>query len=232
MDMLPGYIDLDRRFTELNSSDRPEGPALTSYLASSLGTTIGFGWDDLLKERIAVVLGEPGSGKTWELRHRCASMNSQGNCAFFIELERLVPGTVNDALAENDRTALVRWRKSDHSAHFFLDSVDERKILRQSDFYAALDQVRNGIGSEGFERAKFVISSRISEWRPETDKQELSWRFAPRPFQTRRVSACTFRRNLSSGNQFQQPAQEGSESRRKTVATLSALYFVLHTAAA
>jgi len=62
----------------------------------------------------------------------------------------------------------------------FLDSVDEAKIRRQADFYAALDKVVNAIGPVAIDRAHIFISSRISEWQPETDLREVLSRFGTR----------------------------------------------------
>src|SRR2546430_6458107 len=51
-----------------------------------------------------------------------------------------------------------------------LDSVDESKIRRAADFYAALDKVLAAIGPAR-DRIQIFISSRISEWQPVTDRQ-------------------------------------------------------------
>lgn len=64
------------------------------------------------------------------------------------------------------------------TAYFFLDSVDEAKFRRQADFYAALDKVVAGIGSQTIGRAKIFMSSRISEWQPDTDFHEVLSRFS------------------------------------------------------
>jgi len=64
------------------------------------------------------------------------------------------------------------------TAFFFLDSVDEAKIRRQTDFYAALDKVVAGIGELAIGRACVFISSRISEWQPETDLHEVLSHFS------------------------------------------------------
>src|SRR5207253_8497048 len=95
------------------------------------------GWDELLKVRLVVVLGEPGSGKSCEFRWRCASLQENGEFAFLIELERLVAGTFDTVLALGDRERFQKWRRGNQPAWFFLDSVDEAKIRRQADFYAA-----------------------------------------------------------------------------------------------
>ena len=58
-----GFIELNRRFQELSPNFRPEEAAVESYTRYLLGEDFGLGWIDLLKRRLVVVLGEPGSGK-------------------------------------------------------------------------------------------------------------------------------------------------------------------------
>ena len=173
-----GYIEIDRRFSRLHGSDRPEELAAASFLGGSLATSLTLGWTELLKERLVVVLGEPGSGKSWEFRARCASLQAKGENAFLIELERLVAGTFEALLAPADRERFQKWLRRGQTGWFFLDSVDEAKIRRSADFYAALDKVVAAIGG-AMDRARVLISSRISEWRPETDRQEVLGRFGP-----------------------------------------------------
>lgn len=165
-----GYIEINRRFRALPDSPSLEELASLSYLGVALPESLTLGWDDLLKERLVIVLGEPGSGKSWELRWRSASVPH----AFLIELERLVAG--NLVLSPADHQRFEKWQKGREAACFFLDSVDEAKIRRQADFYTALDRVVAAIGG-AMDRARFVISSRISEWQPETDRQEALLRF-------------------------------------------------------
>src|SRR5260221_14091792 len=55
-------------------------------------------WDDLLKESRVVVLGEPGSGKTWELRERFRLLAGRGEFAFFIRPDRLVGRELKNTL--------------------------------------------------------------------------------------------------------------------------------------
>jgi len=173
-----GYIELDRRFSRLHGSDRPEELAAASYLGGSLADSLTLGWSELLKERLVVVLGEPGSGKSWEFRARCALLQEKGENAFLIELERLVAGAFEALLAPADRKRFQKWQRGGQTAWFFLDSVDEAKIRRSADFYVALDKVVAAIGGT-MDRARVLISSRISEWRPETDRQEVLGRFTP-----------------------------------------------------
>jgi hypothetical protein len=171
-----GYIDINRRFCALRGSGGIEDEAASSYLSGSFAHST-LGWDELLKERLVVVLGEPGSGKSWEFRRRCASLKEAGKPAFLIELERLVSGVFESGLSPADLARFQQWQRGRDTACFFLDSVDEAKIRRQSDFYAALDKAVSAIGPAAIDRVHVFISSRISEWQPETDLHEVLTRF-------------------------------------------------------
>jgi hypothetical protein len=63
------FIELNRRFRKLEQNAKSEEAAVDSYTISSVWRMGGLGWNELLKENRAVVLGEPGSGKSWELRY-------------------------------------------------------------------------------------------------------------------------------------------------------------------
>lgn len=171
-----GYIDLNRRFCSLRGPGAVEDLAASSYLRGSLFDS-SLGWDELLKQRLVVVLGEPGSGKSWEFRKRCDSIKEVGQPAFFIELERLVLGDWAASFSPTDLASFQKWQGGRGVAYFFLDSVDEAKIRRQADFYLALDKVLAGISQPAIGRAHIFISSRISEWQPDTDLQEVQSRF-------------------------------------------------------
>lgn len=171
-----GYIDLNRRFCALHSTGSIEEAAATSYLRGSFSDSTR-GWNEVLEERLVVILGEPGSGKSWEFRNRSALLKEAGKAAFMIELERLVSAAWVEGFSSTDFAYFQQWQRSKDAAFFFLDSVDEAKIRRQADFYSALDKVVAGIGPSAIGRAHVYISSRISEWQPETDLQEVQTRF-------------------------------------------------------
>ncbi|MDB5310312.1 MAG: hypothetical protein JWO38_4514 [Gemmataceae bacterium] len=170
-----GYIELNRRFCALHGASVEE-TAGSSYLRGSFADST-LEWDALLKERLVIVLGEPGSGKSWEFRRRCRVLKDTGKPAFLIELERLVLGDWAAGFSPADLVPFQQWQQGRETGFFFLDSVDEAKIRRQADLYAALDKVVAGIGPLAIGRAHIFISSRISEWQPETDLHEVLARF-------------------------------------------------------
>lgn len=170
------YVNLDRRFESLSSDNNSEAAATLSYLAAIEGGEAGLSWDDLLKHRLVVILGEPGSGKSEEFRHQVDARRRNKQTAFFIELNRLVSEEMPSALGETDFAEFCGWKAGSSDATFFLDAVDESKLQRVDDFLIALDRL-HGIVLKHIKRCRVVISSRISAWRPETDRAELMRRF-------------------------------------------------------
>ena len=174
------FVDLDRRFKKLDPKGNPEDAALDSYsqaLIANYSTKMGLTWDDLLQNHLVVVLGEPGSGKSREFEEKSKSLKKEGKFSFFIRLDRLINETVESVLDTEQSKELNVWRGSSEEGIFFLDSVDESKFLRLPDFYTALDRFRNGISSGPLNQARILLSSRISEWMPESDGRQLRTRF-------------------------------------------------------
>jgi hypothetical protein len=173
------FIELDRRFRKLDKESKREDIALASYTDEVFGLGLlrdGLTWTELLDERLTVILGEAGSGKTWELRHRAAALADDGKFGFFIPLEGLASRSISEVLDQKKYQEFQSWKKGRDDAVFFLDSVDEAKFHRISDFLSALDQFRDAIG-DALKRAQIFLSCRISEWRPETDVSEVLRRF-------------------------------------------------------
>lgn len=170
------YIDLDRRFDTFSSDENSEAAALRSYLAAIEGGEAGFSWNDILKHRLVVVLGEPGSGKSEEFRHQAEVHHRDGKATFLLELNRLVTDEVAAVLGEAGFAEFSRWKAGASEATFFLDAVDESKLRRVDDFLIALNRL-HGVIIQHLYRCRFVISSRVSAWRPQTDRAEVTRRF-------------------------------------------------------
>jgi len=76
---------------------------------------------------------------------------------------------VSGIIDDDEMYRFNTWKSKSYDATFFLDAVDESKLKQDKDFFTALDRVKKAIGSAMI-RTRFVISSRISEWRPQSDK--------------------------------------------------------------
>ncbi len=174
------YVELDRRFRELGENIEPEQAALDSYTSVLLGHDTGVSWNDLLKRRLVVVLGEPGSGKTYEFRHRCEQVRSDGVRAFYVRLDALAAEHLRSTLDPDRWGEFLKWQQTNDPATFFLDSVDEAKFHKTADFYRALDRFCSALGTECLKRATILFSSRIREWQPHGDRSEVLSRF-PQP---------------------------------------------------
>lgn len=168
------FIELHRRFEEYGTDDTPESQAQRSYTAALLGQEQGIPWDELLCHRLVVILGEPGSGKTRELKARHHHLQE---ASFFLPLDRLVSEDVGAILDDEENRLFLKWKKGGGETTFFLDAVDESKFRKDNDFFTALDRMKKVIGPALW-RSRFVISSRISEWRPQTDLAEVVRRFS------------------------------------------------------
>lgn len=163
------FIDLNRRFETYQDNLTPDELAQQSYMSSLYANQTGKGWDELLKDRLLVILGEPGSGKTVELK---AQHKRVKQTSFFLRLEQLVTEELTSIFDATDNAKFDKWKTGKTDATFFLDAVDESKLQKEEDFFKALERVKKAIGSSLY-RAKFVISSRISEWRPLTDRNAV-----------------------------------------------------------
>jgi hypothetical protein len=120
-------------------------------------------------------------GKTAEFRNQNRSDINDGIYSFFIRLDLLVAQPIGLLLGPADHKQYQEWQQGTKMARFFLDSVDEAKFHRLSDFYAALDKFHDIVGGDALTRAQIFLSCRISEWQPESDRTELLERFPEPP---------------------------------------------------
>ncbi|MDP2824436.1 MAG: hypothetical protein Q8O52_17365 [Sulfuritalea sp.] len=166
------YVELDRRFRDAAHGSDSETTALLSYAASLSHADTGLSWAEVLTHRLVVVLGEPGSGKTAEFKAQARLPDPSGTPRFFVRLDDLIQGSLNSALGSEHAKRFQRWLNGSGEAAFFLDSVDESKYRCNDDFAHALERIASELG-KSFPRARIAISSRISEWQPQTDKDTV-----------------------------------------------------------
>ena len=172
------YVDLSRTFAPVPPKAGAEESALRSYAhhSSWLLRRSALTWENLLEHGLIVLLGEPGSGKSYELQYQ-ASLSSPGRPRFYLRLDELAASGTQFQLGADDARRVAEWQESDAKAVFFLDSVDEAKIRQATDFYRALDRFLELVGRHNLARSTIVISSRITEWLPTTDGHEVKVRF-------------------------------------------------------
>ena len=125
-------------------------------------------WEQLLEKPFCVVLGEAGIGKTTEFQDRADRLQRSGKAAFFVPLNIAV-----DELSVSDRLTkascpLSAWQAGSDIGYFFLDAVDEARLVKHGDLEHALRNVVRQIQARSFPgalaRARFILSSRISDW--------------------------------------------------------------------
>ncbi len=162
------YIDLDRRFSRINGSEITDEDVSNSYLFFDTHYDRDYSWDKLLElDELIVILGEAGSGKTFELKQQSEIQRSKNEFSFFIRLESFKNSP--HSLEPEDNELFQSWLESQQIGIFFLDSVDESKLTQVLDFQNSIRNLKTLIGLKNLSRSKFIISSRISEWRPNID---------------------------------------------------------------
>jgi len=164
-----------RLFAPLKEGAKPE--RISGSTIRYFGGTVD--WDALLKHPRVVILAEASAGKTWELRRQATALATEGDAAFFVRIDDLADGRLEDGLDADDTERFERWRRKGNSdAWFFLDSVDEARLNRKS-FDGALRRLGKDLGA-ALARARIVISCRASDWRV-SDDPALIRRLLPIP---------------------------------------------------
>lgn len=163
------YVNLDRRFEVVTPGADPEEEALRSYFTFENGRE---GWSDVLASRVLVVLGEAGSGKSWELEAQAERICGEGRPAFFIRLENLQEQPLVEAIEPSQSVVFQRWLRQDNEAVFFLDAVDEARLTSRYAFHTAIQNLARGAGP-ALGRLRAVVSCRVSEWHWHSDVEVL-----------------------------------------------------------
>ena len=162
-----GFIDLQRRLVTLDEDEDVEVRVAFSLSLEQLGLTSPLmNWDELLASaHHAVVLGEAGAGKTWELRALVDRLNQAGSRAAFIRLDLLLdaPDLVG---------SLIPQHKPNEALFLVLDALDESKLKSSGALDLAIRRLAQTLGA-AWQRVRLVISCRVSDWRPKADGDTL-----------------------------------------------------------
>ena len=164
------YVELNRTFLDFGGQGDEPDPDTLRMIAEMTGKRTD--WDALLQSPYVVVLGEAGSGKTWEFQERARSLVASGKQAFFCRIEDLAEEGLEQALPKQDDVGRFQsWLNSDDDAVFLLDSVDEARLkgYKFDKPLRKLDRVLGGV----LKRAHLVISCRASDWRGEADRDTI-----------------------------------------------------------
>ena len=209
------FVDLDRRFEPVDSKERHDSDTLgpRMFLPASIG---GLSWTDVLTHRVVVVLGRAGSGKTRELRHQRERLAAAGEAAFYVRLEALTKGSLEDALGEKGDPGILaefrKWKRGRSKAVFFLDALDEARLPRGRNGIVldeALAGFKQGLG-KARSRASLILSTRGSEWHDRTDRPKLedmlTWLTAKEDDADRKAAPVTSVIPSIGGGEWQEPA--------------------------
>ena len=160
------FVELDRTFARQKESSNAENEAESSYLFESLMMAHGssLDWEALLKRFRVVILGEAGSGKTWEMREQVKKLTAAGDAAFFIRLDELAGASCRVAMTDNHYEQLQEALASGQEVSLFLDSVDEAKLVSPAAFRVALKNLSDALPPLVLPRVKLFLSTRISAW--------------------------------------------------------------------
>ncbi len=169
------FIELDRRFRDLTDKERSEPAMLAAW--GSQEPEPGIPWTELLKSERIVLLAEAGSGKTWEMRAQAARLKLEGKDAFFIAIEALEKEDVRDYLSmeEGEAERFDAWLAGNETAWFFLDAVDELKLINGK-LSTALGKLDRAIRTAK-RRARIIVSCRPTDWRPVEDMRLFQSKF-------------------------------------------------------
>jgi len=171
MSFNPAYINLDRRFVDFRPGEDLEIIRQTSAILDSSDKDLT--WKDLHSSRCVVVLGEAGTGKTWEFQEETWRLTQRGEFAFFVPLERLLKKPISEAIESADRQRFAEWQKSGKQAVFFLDSVDETKLREPQAYNQALNGFFHGFDQAQCLRLRLFLSCRNSKWAHDVDDRPL-----------------------------------------------------------
>lgn len=167
-------ISLDRSFTAVaKDSLGNEDQASTSVGASSGSIK----WSQLEDEYRVVILAAAGAGKTVEMRSRAEIIKQSGRLAFFIRIEDLSEPDFAWGLEVGSPDEFEDWLVSTEEAWFFLDSVDEARLVAPNAFEKAIKRFAYVI-NKSRHRAHIYISGRPYAWSFATDC-EMVERYLP-----------------------------------------------------
>lgn len=161
-------IDLIRSFSSVSERDEDSEDWLR-YLRKSAGQ---YDWSDLHQHRVVVVLGEAGIGKTLEFQNEVDRLRRDGKTAFFIPLNLVLDEGSWNLVVLQSQTAFEQWEKSTNIGYFFLDAVDEARLINHAALERALMVIATGLRPY-FSRVRFAISSRITDWAVESVRESV-----------------------------------------------------------
>jgi len=165
------FVDLNRSFRQLREDDLDEEKI--EAFQWSLLLSAEYHWEELLKNRYVMVLGEAGIGKSKELLEQAQKQLRGLKRAFYVLYEDLLDQSPRSWFSPADLARFEAWKGSNEEATFFLDSVDEAKIRDPKAFARGMASFHNHLKAE-WNRVRIVVSCRLSDWSPVASMAEFS----------------------------------------------------------
>jgi hypothetical protein len=166
--MSNSFIDLNRSFSPIaKDHDFDEDSDTSKLFGRSFKNFDTKKWDDLLKLPRVIILAEAGAGKTREIEAITERLRKEEKKAFFFRLEHLTSDFAS-SFEIGEKAEFNEWLACDEAGWFFLDSVDEARLTDPKQFEKAIRKFGAELGGNK-QRAYIYITSRISEWRPQSD---------------------------------------------------------------
>src|SRR5215469_16050343 len=100
------FVELDRNFVKVGKDQEPHLEIGRLWGRKYAGW---LNWGDLRKHRRVVLLAEAASGKTEEFLNQADTLRASGTPAFFVTIENLADGGLNEALEPPHVAAFDRW---------------------------------------------------------------------------------------------------------------------------
>jgi hypothetical protein len=162
------FIDLDRLFLRW-SEKQNDAAEIYAWLRHSSRHDLD--WTKLLQHRRVVILAEAGSGKTEELREHARRLSVNRQFGFYATVQDVARHGLEGALDNADRSRLQQWRVSDQPGWFFIDSIDEAKLVKIQ-LETALRKLKDRF-EVAPRRAYLVLSGRLTDWEFRADLSRL-----------------------------------------------------------
>ncbi len=160
------HIELKRKFWAVSDKEDSDPDSLRFQHLWSKDSQPG--WPELLEMPRVVVLAEAGTGKTEEFRETAHRLYAEGSAAFFCAIEELAEAGIEEAFDVGTYSEFKAWRDTDQLGWFFLDSVDEARLVSHDHFKRALKRISKAL--DGVAHRAFVyISGRGSDWNAISD---------------------------------------------------------------
>lgn len=159
------HIDLNRTFWPVKDESDYDPDSFRYHSAFGMKAD---DWPELLQNKRVVILAKAGAGKTAELREAVHRLRGEEKAAFFFRIEELAESDVSDAFEEGSLDEMTIWQQTDTPGWFFLDSVDEARLVDVKGFERALKRFARVLG-DSLDRAHVFISSRGNDWKANAD---------------------------------------------------------------